>query len=99
MAAIQGQCAQTTLKSKAFLGDASFAGARRVPVQQRGSLQVPVGTNTLGAVSDTYICSRRLLAEGSAVVNVEANCSAWLQHWSYDLTRTSFSTGAVSSRQ
>ena len=43
MAAIQGQCAQINVKSKAFLGDAGFAGARRAPVQQRGSLQVLVG--------------------------------------------------------
>ena len=40
MAAIQGQCAKTHLPSKAFLGDAGFAGARHALVQQRGSLQV-----------------------------------------------------------
>lgn len=56
MAAMQGQCATMNLKSKAFLGDACFAGARRSTVQQRGSLQVPFSQHwhTLGPVESTF---------------------------------------------
>ena len=57
MAAIQGQCAKTHLQSKAFLGDAGFAGARRAPVQHRGSLQVLFVTRT----SQTFSVKRAAL--------------------------------------
>lgn len=40
MAALQGQCVKTHIHSKALFGNASFAGAKRAHVQQRGSLQV-----------------------------------------------------------